>query len=815
MAQIDQETFHDLLNFLEPHMEKDRDAILDGALYGSEVLSQIDRKGAPHPFTVKLVKTLQLFDKEVAPGLNPLAAILQECGAYVEDDKKQEMARLVKCVQPKSKTVHWESSPYPGLRYFVIEEAEVYFGRAFEIAALVNRLSDPACRFLCVIGASGSGKSSLVLAGLLPRLKDNAIPGSRYWVWERIVPGKDRRDPFKSLAWSLDSKLEPLGYRPDDIATKLAEDHSFLNELCKGLLQRKDNQAELLLFIDQMEELFTLDSKDKVAPFIEFIDYAAHQPRIRVIATLRADFYADCIDYNDPMVDLLNRGTFNLRAPGSADLIEMITKPADCAGLELDRGLVHHILEDTGNEPGSLALMAFTLQKLYEAGDGKQLTFEEAYRNIKGVKGAIGHQAGEVFKALSPSAKEAFPSVFRELISVTADGTPTRKRAPLESFKDNPSAQELIGKFCGPEARLLVTDKQGQTPTVEVAHEKLFESWPLLKKWIDERRDALRLKQQVENAAREWAESGQQTSHLWRHERLEPVYEMLERLDITTLKEPLKSFVRKEGDRLLEELEDIETTHYRRAEIGDRLAQIGDTRIGVGIDGQGVPDIDWVRMPGGRIELEYRVGTFDVEPFFIARYPITYRQYRAFLEAADGYEDKRWWDDLERKKTWGEQYRSLDNCPAENVSWFDAMAFCRWLSARLGYQVRLPKEWEWQQAATGGNPENSYPWGADWDGRLANISESHLSRTTAVGMYPGGRTLQGAHDMAGNVWEWCLNKYDDPNDNAIGGKDWRVWRGGSWVGLQDFARAAFRYRIVPDYRYYFLGFRVCCLSPIT
>ncbi len=109
--------------------------------------------------------------------------------------------------------------------------------------------------------------------------------------------------------------------------------------------------------------------------------------------------------------------------------------------------------------------------------------------------------------------------------------------------------------------------------------------------------------------------SGHQSSHLWRHERLDPVYEMLDRLEITTPEEPLNSFVRKEAERLLEEIEDIETTHYRRAEIGDRLAQIGDKRPGVGVNEHGVPDIDWARVPGGRIELESTAGSFEVEPF--------------------------------------------------------------------------------------------------------------------------------------------------------------------------------------------------------
>jgi formylglycine-generating enzyme required for sulfatase activity len=299
---------------------------------------------------------------------------------------------------------------------------------------------------------------------------------------------------------------------------------------------------------------------------------------------------------------------------------------------------------------------------------------------------------------------------------------------------------------------------------------------------------------------------------------------MFDRLGLNrqALEEPLRTFVRPETERLQEELEKPDTGHYRRAAIGDRLNQIGDPREGVGVNAEELPQIKWLAVPGGRISLENNAGSRDVAPFYVAKYPVTYRQYRAFLIAEDGYNNKRWWKELKREELPGEQYRPIDNHPADTVSWYDAMAFCRWLSARLGYDVGLPTEYQWQQAATVGKPENDFPWGPEWDERLANTDESHLGRTTAVGMYPLGGTggsPEGVLDMAGNVREWCLNKYDNPDDTRMSGDETRVetrvWRGGSWYFYQDSARAAVRDNYYPFTRNYSLGFRLCCESPIT
>jgi formylglycine-generating enzyme required for sulfatase activity len=281
-----------------------------------------------------------------------------------------------------------------------------------------------------------------------------------------------------------------------------------------------------------------------------------------------------------------------------------------------------------------------------------------------------------------------------------------------------------------------------------------------------------------------------------------------------TLSETVQAFIRPEAERLWKEVDNAATSHQRRASIGDRLADIGDARPGVGLNSDGLPEFVWLPVPGGEITLKDDTRPFTVQPFAISKYPVTWAQYRSFLQAEDGYRQQRWWLGLaKRREQPGEQYRQQDNHPAENVSWYDAVAFCLWLSARLGYEVRLPTEWEWQQAATGGDLARDYPWGAHWDPAYANTWESGLSRTTAVGLYPQGTSPVGALDMSGNVWEWCLNEHDHQQRIDLSGMARRVVRGGSWGNDQDDARASYRDSGAPDDRFVSVGLRVVWSSP--
>ena len=715
---------------------------------------------------------------------------------------------------------YWDESPFPGLRAFTPDENAIFFGRSREIDGLIERLSRPECRFIALVGASGSGKSSLVAAGLLPALRKNAIHGSGDWIWERFTPGKVGDNPFMALANSFTPALERHGLRPRDMAAEIEKDAVAFNKFLAKALEDKPDWAEMMLFIDQFEELFTLVDKKYQGHFVNLLAKAAKTPRVRTVVTMRADFFHRCLEW--PILDaLIKEGQYTLLAPRTGALYEMITRPAERARARFEEGLVQRILDDTGTEPGALALMAFALSELWEATKGSDGVLTHAtYESFNGVPGAIGRRAEDTFKKTLADLKvneadlqAALGRVFRELIEVDERGVATRRRASLSQVTDGAMAEALVNALT--EARLLVKSRgESDQPTVEVAHEAIFTNWSRLWDWIEVRRDDFRLLRQVRLAAAEWEKEGHKKHFLWPHERLLPVSQMVERMR-PVLNPTEREFVRPESERLLEEIDRPDTTHQQRAKIGDRLAEIGDPRPGVGLRKDGLPDIVWCKVPPGEITLG-DAGTFRVDPFHIGKYPVTWIQYRSFLKAEDGFRKKNWWKGLAQCQDQpGEQHRKFNNHPAENVSWYDSMAFCRWLTEKLGYEVRLPTEWEWQQAATGGNKVNEYPWGAKWSSIKANTWESGLNRATAVGMYPHSASPVGALDMSGNVWEWCLNQFDKMKQVEISGKESRAVRGGSWNFNKEDAGCADRYVDFPDSRGNSIGFRLVCATPIS
>ena len=710
----------------------------------------------------------------------------------------------------------WQGSPFPGLRAFQPMDAPIFFGREREIEQLIAQLRSPDTRFLAVVGASGSGKSSLVRAGLIPRLMENAIAGSSDWRWACFTPARASGDPLLALASSLAEADEGLpAMDPAAMAAALLRDPSNTRLVSDFALQKAPAAAELLLVVDQLEELFTLVAPEFREPLIDFIDLAVKNPRFRIVTTFRADFYHRCIEV--PKLAQLLRAAFPLTAPDAVTLRTMIRRPAEYAGLEMEDNLAQRIVEDTGAAPGALALMAYLLDELYRETikSGSRTLGNMAYESLGRVQGAIAHRAENIFAQLDREAQEALPLLAAELAQVDDRGAVSRHRAPLKTFAKHSAALRLIDELTG--SRLLVqSGSEAQEPMVEVAHEALLHNWDRLDLLIRATLEDRRLLAQMRSAAVQWEQHGKSTEFLWTHERSVEMERMLARLH-PSLNAIEQEFARPESAHLLQQLLRPEIDHDDRARIGDRLDELGDARPGIGVASDGSPHLDWLRVevkPASSYASPDSVSVMignnpvQVRPFYITRYPITYAQYLAFVEASDGFRDSRWWKGLEvtdhQRLNPGVQARKTRNHPAENVSWYDAVAACRWISARLGFEVRLPEEAEWQLAAGANRDSFVYPWGRLWQPGFANTSKSGLNRTIACGMYPQGAAPGAALDMCGNVYEWTATPGYEPGKRMV--------RGGSWYHAPAEATVSARQNFFAYERQPYCGFRVACNS---
>jgi energy-coupling factor transporter ATP-binding protein EcfA2 len=436
------------------------------------------------------------------------------------ENNQGEIGRLA---WPESK------SPYPGLLSFDQDYAELFFGRDRDVDAVIAKMSEPNGRFLIISGPSGCGKSSLVGAGLRGVLsREERIPGSRNWEWLPIQPGDGKTTPFEALAWGLKQTLR-ISQRPEKIAEELGGEVGKLGTLLK---QQLSGDRELLLFVDQLEQLFTRGFKDvDIGNFLEQLVAATRDKKsqLRVLATLRGDFTTRLEEIEWVPELLLNAGcNYHLGPVSPRVLQDMIERPAMATGYDFQPGLVDDILCDAAQEPGNLPLVAYALKQLFERRQGRTFAYG-AYNTIGGVVGAIGTQADQVIAGLDVEAVGAFDRVFAELVRIEREGPPTRKRVALSVFDSDRGAGELIAALAAPDCRILVTGASARDPSVEVAHEKLFTGWPRLREWIDKGGEALRLIEHAGEAARRWHDRGENAQEIWHADRAAEVSDALRR----------------------------------------------------------------------------------------------------------------------------------------------------------------------------------------------------------------------------------------------------------------------------------------------
>ena len=364
--------------------------------------------------------------------------------------------------------------PFKGLAPFGVEDAPYFFGRERVVDALVAHLAGAS--FLGLIGPSGSGKSSVLQAGLLPALAAGGLPGSAGWSQQLLRVGE---------------------------ATELA-------------LLEPPAGTRRVVAIDQLEELFTSPyDEGQRAALLGAIAAATLDParRLVVVVSLRADFYGRCAAYPE-FASLLSANHVLLGPMKRDELARAIERPAEQAGLGVERDLVDVLVADVAGEPGALPLLSTSLVELWRERDGRLLT-SASYRLSGGLRGAVARLADHAYARLDAEEQPLARSLLVRL-ATEQDGRLVRRRVPLEELEleEGSHAARVVSVLT--DARLLTTSDG----LLEVSHEALLTEWPRLRDWLDEDRVGRRLRAHLTAAAREWDARGRDPADLYRGARL-------------------------------------------------------------------------------------------------------------------------------------------------------------------------------------------------------------------------------------------------------------------------------------------------------
>ena len=411
--------------------------------------------------------------------------------------------------------------PYRGLEAFREEHAAFFAGRAAFASELFKFTVGK--ELVAVVGPSGSGKSSVVQAGLVPLLR-RQLPPELTWDVITFTPGTD---PFLRLASALAPLLEQEKSETDRLAEahKLAKclngDEIRLESVIERVIEKSNGTGRLLVVADQFEELFTLTPEPNRRPFSGALVRALGKARFSLLVTLRADFYSQIITLDRELSDRLAPAQVNIGALTRDELRASTIEPAKLVGLGFEPGLIDRILDDVGSEPGNLPLLEFALTGLWSKRQNRSLT-NAAYDEIGGVTGALAQRAEAEYARFAPEEQTAARRLLSRLVRVARPeegAEDTRQRIELQAT--DPLAEKVALVFASPEVRLLVMgrpegEEQNAQQTVEVAHEALIRNWSRLRGWLNEDREFLLWRQRTQIQVEQWEEHGRDASFLLR-----------------------------------------------------------------------------------------------------------------------------------------------------------------------------------------------------------------------------------------------------------------------------------------------------------
>lgn len=406
---------------------------------------------------------------ELAHGGNGLRSAQAAVTASVlELQRASERARAA---SPEKRSDGVIACPYQGLAAFDVDDAERFFGRERLVAALVARLA--TAPLLALVGASGSGKSSLLRAGLLPALAAGVLPGSEAWQRRIVRPG---RDPPAGLLRATDAV---------------------------------DGAA--LVVVDQFEEIFTACREEaQREAFVAELARLAADPGVRVVLAVRSDFYGHCARYPD-LASLLADNQLLIGPMRRDELRRVIEGPAERVGLSVEPELSGILSAEVEGEPGGLPLLSTALAELWEHSDRRQLRLAD-YEDTEGVRGSVARMAEAAYTALPEQLRAVARAVLLRLADVDEGGAAVRRRASREEFDG--AASDVVAALA--DRRLLTLDERW----VELAHEALLREWPRLQQWLAEDAEHRRTRHRLADAARSWRAADCDDSELYRGARL-------------------------------------------------------------------------------------------------------------------------------------------------------------------------------------------------------------------------------------------------------------------------------------------------------